>query len=283
MANWDRLEDALGKLGLGDTVIEAGGAERLVEGTEQFDVWRLSGAWPASEVEGTFYTLVKNKALLDQYHIIFVGCDSDVAGVLDLDPQAKQNLRDWVAAGGRFYAADWSADWITKAFGQYQDIYDPNDVASYDSLGLIEDDDLLAWLEALPEGLRDVNPATQAAGGSGGHPTVSQLPYVMTVDHFTAIEQTYPVLVDDGNGGQVDVGHKAWISGPGHPAESSFPQHPLTVTGQYGCGKILFTSYHMAEYQGGYVGLTPQELVLMYLILEIGVCQVPTPPPPPVG
>jgi hypothetical protein len=36
----------------------------------------------------------------------------------------------------------------------------------------------------------------------------------------------------------------------------------------------------MAEYQDTYIGLTPQELVLLYLILEIGVCQTPYLPPP---
>ena len=41
---------------------------------------------------------------------------------------------------------------------------------------------------------------------------------------------------------------------------------------------MLFTAYHTVE-GGGYVGLTPQELVLMYLILEIGLCQVPFNPP----
>jgi hypothetical protein len=82
-------------------------------------------------------------------------------------------------------------------------------------------------------------------------------------------------------GGQVDVGHKVWIEGPGAeswgvpPADSNWP---LTITGEYGCGRIMFTAYHTVE-SGGYVGLSPQELVLMYLILEIGVCQTPYAPP----
>ena len=51
------------------------------------------------------------------------------------------------------------------------------------------------------------------------------------------------------------------------------------VRGEYGCGKIMFTAYHTAE-GGKYIGLTPQELVLMYLILDIGVCQEPYDVPP---
>ena len=46
---------------------------------------------------------------------------------------------------------------------------------------------------------------------------------------------------------------------------------------------MLFTTYHMAELDDSYIGLTPQELVLLYLILEMGVCQTPYEPPPPVG
>jgi len=59
-----------------------------------------------------------------------------------------------------------------------------------------------------------------------------------------------------------------WLQGDG----LGLGVHPLTVTGQHGCGKIQFTSYHTAEFFD-YVGLSPQELVLIYTILEIGVCQ----------
>ena len=74
-----------------------------------------------------------------------------------------------------------------------------------------------------------------------------------------------------------------WIEGPGDGDTVPTPQNPLTVTGEYGCGKILFTTYHMAELTTSYSGLTPQELVLLYRLLELGVCQSPyEPPPPPV-
>ena len=80
-------------------------------------------------------------------------------------------------------------------------------------------------------------------------------------------------------GNMVNVGHVAWLDGTSDngdiPANEVLP---LTVTGQYGCGKIQFTSYHTAEFFN-YVGLSPQELVLMYTILEIGVCQQDLPAP----
>jgi hypothetical protein len=107
-----------------------------------------------------------------------------------------------------------------------------------------------------------------------------QLPKVPTVDNWSGIQYPIPeILVDDGMGGMVDVGHKVWLEGPGGGFDIPVNEiHPLTITGQYGCGKIQFTSYHAAEFYN-YVGLSPQELVLIYTILEIGVCQDALPPP----
>ena len=72
----------------------------------------------------------------------------------------------------------------------------------------------------------------------------------------------------------VNIGHRVWMEGPGDGfTVPSSPDHPLTITAQMGCGKLQFTSYHAAEFTATYTGLTPQELVLVYTILEIGTCQ----------
>lgn len=276
-ASYDRLEDALGKFGLGDTLI-ANMEETLVPGTETFDFWD-NGLNPSPEFtsQGTFADLVSDPDLLAQYHIIFIPCSNDsYVDALDI-PQNVQNIRDWVAAGGRWYVADWSNEWLQMVFPEYQELANWNgsvgsaDNSSYDSLAEVLDPDLLDWLEALPPGLKDINPLNDEM-----HPAVNQLPQLMTVDNWSGITAINPVLVDDDNGNPVDVGHKVWLEGPGgEPAAV----HPLTVTGQFGCGKIQFTSYHAAEFTATYVGLTPQELVLVYTILEIGTCQEPLPPP----
>jgi hypothetical protein len=51
--------------------------------------------------------------------------------------------------------------------------------------------------------------------------------------------------------------------------------HPFTISFQYGCGRILFTTYHTVGTTGSgrHPGLYEQELTLFYLIMEIGVCQ----------
>ncbi len=100
------------------------------------------------------------------------------------------------------------------------------------------------------------------------------------MDNWSGIQPNLPViLVDNGEGGQVNTGHRIWLEGTG--SNSDIPNgtlHPLAITAQFGCGKLQFTSFQAAEFFD-YVGLSPQELVLMYTILEIGVCQVDIPLP----
>lgn len=273
--SFDRLEDGLGKFGMGDTSI-ANFEERLIPGTESFDLWN-NGRDPATDgfqSQGTFADLISSPENLAQYHIIFAPCTTDTY-VSALNEENRQNIRDWVAAGGRWYVSDWANEWIVNVFPEYQQL-DCDGTATgacdqgvYDSLGTVLDDGLLEWLEALPEPLKDINPLNDEP-----HPTLFQLPQVETQDNWSSIVATNEVLVDDGKGGQIDVGHKVWLEGPGGVGGT----HPLTVTGQFGCGKLQFTSYHMAEFFN-YVGLSPQELVLIYTILEIGVCQEALPPP----
>ena len=276
-ASYDRLEDALAKFGLGDTMI-SNFEERLVPGTESFHLWD-NGQDPAADgnlSQGTFEELVSDPTLLDDYHIIFIPCSSDDFVDALSNPANVDNIREWTANGGRWYVADWSNEWLMMVFPEYQDLnnWDGSvgsaDNGSYDSLATVQDMGLLDWLTALPPEYGDINPLNDEV-----HPTLGQLPMVLTEDNWSGIDMILPVMVDDGMGGMADVSHKVWLDGPGGAPAAV---HPLTVTGQFGCGKIQFTSYHAAEFYD-YVGLSPQELVLIYTILEIGSCQEPLPPP----
>ncbi|MCA9717881.1 MAG: hypothetical protein KC468_24630 [Myxococcales bacterium] len=294
LGDHDRLENGLAKLGLGDTVID-GFEEELAAGSEQFDVWDNSPGRDFPGAKGPFELLLSSYELMEQYHIIFVPCTmqaGEYPAIFD-DPVARENVQNWVANGGKLYVADWSNELLSIAFPQYQTFWqrkdsetvaqwqdDPTaDLGHYDPLGTVLDPDLEAWLDALPPALKDINPLNDPQGTQ--YPVVDSLPELQTVYAYSGVREVHPVLVDDGMGGQVDVGHKVWIEGWGSETWGVPPpseQHPLTVTGEYGCGRVLFTAYHTVE-GGGYVGLTPQELVLMYLILEIGLCQVPFNPP----
>ncbi len=285
LGEFDRLEDALGKLGLADTLIDNNSyTEQFVEGTEQFDLWS-NQSFSEYQVQGTIADLVMDYDKLSKYHILFVPCSDDPYIAEMYGQIGKDNIRKWVAAGGRFYVADWSNEYLFAGFGQYQTFhknagFGGTDLSPpYDSLGTVLDADLLAWLGALPQALKDINPIN---GGFTDHPVIDSLPQLLTVDSWSGVLSTPKVLVDDGMGGQVDVGHKIWIEGPGDGSNVPIdPPQPLTISAAYGCGKIMFTTYHMAEFNDTYIGLTPQELVLLYLILEIGVCQEAFEPPPP--
>jgi hypothetical protein len=277
--SYDRLEDGLAKLGLGDTLMDADDfRETLVPGTEQFDIWDNAGGNLDLDEIGDFDELLHDPALLEQYHIVFVPCSNDFT--LDgLDSQAKVNLRDWVERGGKLYVSDWSNEFLGETFSQYQDFWKKGGKADlpdrYDSTGTVLDPNLLAWLEALPQGLKDINPKND----DSDFPTINDLPLIDTVNNWSGVEAIPSVLVDDGNGGKIDVGHKVWVEGPGDGSIIDDGKWPLAISAEYGCGKLMFTTYHTAEGSDAYIGVTPQELVLLYLILEIGTCQVPYEPP----
>ena len=56
----------------------------------------------------------------------------------------------------------------------------------------------------------------------------------------------------------------------------------MAISGQYGCGRMMYSTFETSSV--AHLGLNPQELVLLYLILEIGVCHDKPPPPiPPIG
>jgi hypothetical protein len=181
-----------------------------------------------------------------------------------------------VAEGGKWYVTDWANEYLYEPFPGYQTLhgqdFDP-DLGLYDSVGTVTDPELLAWLEALPAPLKDIG---------NGHPNLLSLPQVELVDNWSGIDAIPPVIVKDDEGNDVDVGHHQWVEGPCEECSDSFTARPMTISAEYGCGRMMFSTYHTDE--GTHVGLTPQELILLYIILEIGVCfDEPPPGLPPVG
>jgi hypothetical protein len=192
----------------------------------------------------------------------------------DPSPARTDNIRQWTEAGGRWYVTDWANEYMYVPFPVYQTFHDPAspDLGYYDSNATVLDPDLLAWLEALPAPLKDIGQ---------GLPTLLNLPMVELVDNWSGLDAIPPVIVQDDQGQDIDVGHYPWVEGP---CNACTPNHvrPMTTTARYGCGRLLFSTYHTTEM--AHVGLTPQELALLYIILEITVCdENPPPPVPPQG
>jgi len=257
----DAVHNILAKIGMGDV---NGGA--LIDGSEQFDV--------LSQPDGG--ALLDDLDAMKAYHIIFVPCLAN-SGMGALTPNRIENIRQYVADGGKWYVTDWSNEYLYEVFPNYQVMHqdpffgDP-DLNYYDTTGTILDPELLAWLEALPAPLKDIG---------GGHPNLLGLPQVELVDNWSGIDGIPSVIVQDDDGNDVDVGHHPWVQGP-CLACTPTTARPMTISGQYGCGRMMFSTYHTDESQ--HEGLTPQELILLYIILEIGVCHdAPPPPPPPAG
>ncbi|HWB78117.1 MAG TPA: hypothetical protein VG755_24300 [Nannocystaceae bacterium] len=257
---YDAIYSILAKIGLGS--VDGNGA--LQVGSQRFD----------------FYDQPSGGALLDdldamrQYHIIFIPCMAQ-EGMGQLSELRMLNIRQWVEEGGKFYVTDWANEYVYQTFPNYQTLHNQNidpDLDYYDTTGTVLDPDLLAWLQALPAPLKDIG---------GGHPNLLSLPQVQLVDNWSGIDAIPPVITQDEMGNDVDVGHYPWVEGP---CVSCSPgsTRPMTISADYGCGRIMFSTYHTDE--GAHAGLTPQELILLYIILEIGVCHdQPPPPPPPVG
>ena len=255
----DAVHNILAKIGMGEV---SGGA--LVSGSENFDVLQqpVGGA------------LLDDLAAMSEYHIIFVPCLANT-GMGPLTQARIDNIRQYVANGGKWYVTDWSNEYLDDVFPNYQVMHErfgSPDLDYYDTTGTILDPDLLGWLQALPAPLKDIG---------GGHPNLLALPQVALVDNWSGIDGTPSIIVQDDDGNNVDVGHHPWVEGP-CLACTPTTARPMTISAEYGCGRMMFSTYHTDESQ--HEGLTPQELILLYIILEIGVCHdQPPPPPPPVG
>jgi hypothetical protein len=254
----DSIFNILGKIGLG----EVSGSGGLIDGTQRFDLY--------GQPEGG--ALLDDLEAMRQYHIIFVPCMAQVS-MGGLSQQRIENIRQWVSEGGKWYVTDWANEYLYEVFPGYQTLHGQNfnpDLGYYDTTGLVQDADLLAWLEALPPALKDIG---------GGHPNLLSLPTVGIVDNWSGIDSIPPVLAMDEDGNQVDVGHHEWVRGSCPVCSPANELRPMTISAEYGCGRMMFSTYHTDE--GEHAGLTPQELILLYIILEIGVCHDETPPPPP--
>ena len=261
--NPDKVFNVLAKFGLGQT--DSNG--NLVPGTERFDLISDSD-------QGAF---MDDLNALNQYHIVFVPCASTKYwNIAPTVPGSRaQNIRDYVEAGGKWYATDHSNEYIEEPFPNYQEFHNPGmpDIQpAYSSIGIVVDTDLLAWLQALPDPLKDIG---------GGNPTLYNLPGIETNLNYSGIDAVYDIIVQNEDGEDVNVGHHSWVEGPCLSCANPNVQRPMAISGQFGCGRMMYSTFENSSVAHG--GLNPQELVLLYMILEIGVCfEEPPPPPPPI-
>ncbi|MBK9037353.1 MAG: hypothetical protein IPL61_39950 [Myxococcales bacterium] len=289
--NYDSVQDILGKMGLGEVGVDGG----LTSTAGEFDLYS-NGGTDLGVAMGTLTQLVLDLDRLRQYHMVFIPCASTAnVAVLD-DPRALRNLRDYVAEGGRLYVTDWSGEWMDNvypapiqlgasvtgtavdtpaaAYDPATDTWDPSrfgdaDGDFYEAVDAeVTDPGLAAWLDG------QIGPRNDTGGDVGPIDPGAFRVY----DNWNWIAATTPVQVGvDAQGAPVFDEPHAYVVGSGAPAAGP-GKRPLTVTfNPPGCGRVLFSTYHTAP--GTHRGLLPQERVLLYLILELGVCN----DNPPIG
>jgi hypothetical protein len=282
----DHLENIFGKMGIG--AVDASGVYTTTGG--KLDLYENGGATLGMAV-GTLADLARDPVKLASYHIVFIPCSGDShTGVLS-DQQVLRNLRDYVKNGGKLYVTDWSGEWMDNVFPQQielggggfgfgGDVDTPataynaaSDTWTTSQFGNADGDNYDSPdADAIDPGLASWLGAQRGPAPNGGSGPINAHDFD-AVDNWNYIKGVHPVQVGvDKNGQPVIDTPKAWVTGSNPtPFGGGGMRHPLTVTFEpAGCGRVLFSTYHTTE--SAHAGLFPQERVLLYLIMEIGVC-----------
>lgn len=253
---WDAIESSLAKLGLG--LVDAKGL--LVRGTEEFSLveCKLISIFPP-QVDcqpKDPATILSSYDELANYQIIFLPCDNGGLDSTFSSPTGKAALLKWISAGGRLYATDYTYDVMTQLFpgyieweGQSGTMGSAELSSAYDAPAIVNDADLSAWL----------------AGQGIGNFTLLESWTVIK-----ALKQAPTPAPDDPAKTYLQT-PKAWISGQ----VPSYGIRPMTVSFAYGCGRALFSAYHTEGSKSTGKTLLPQELALIYIVLETAVCIEP--------
>jgi hypothetical protein len=285
---YDHLENILGKMGMG--AIDGNGTFTMT--FADIDIYSNGGS-DYGQAAGTLESLVRDAGKMRQYHIIFIPCSGDSFAQALQDQTVLRNIRDFVKAGGKLYVTDWSGEWMDNVFpaqielgsafgGIGPKIDTPasaynraNDSWSTGSFGNADGDaydssdanvldaKMAAWLGAQ----QSPTPDNSAPAAVNAH-------HFKTVDNWNWIKQLNAVPVgNNAQGMPVIDTPKAWVNGsnPLPIGGGGATKHPLTVTFEpAGCGRVLYSTYHTTDSQ--HTGLFPQERILLYLMMEIGVC-----------
>ncbi|MCX6647225.1 MAG: hypothetical protein NTY09_12840 [bacterium] len=244
--NYDSIQNVLAKLGLGDV----DGAGSLIIGTESFTLVDGDGSLDDATY-ANFLDFMGDPANYQDYRTIFINCGNNYEDEFFGDTVKVDNLKAWVAAGGRLYATDWSYDFVEQLWPEYIDFFgtDPGllttpetiDAAqegdSFDSTkATVLDADLLAWLKGI--GVTNTDDTITIEGW---------LSSWAAVDGYSSdVKSWMKALVD--------------VAGSNSSRDITLTFHPSN-------GTVFYSSYHTEGSLSP--GLTPQDRVLQYLIFEV--------------
>lgn len=266
LGTFDRMEDVLAKLGLGE--VENG---HLKPGTQTFDIYGESfGSTTGSR--GSVNDLVSDAAKLAQYDIVFFDCGADEEPLENAT--VRQNLRSYVQNGGNLYVTDLAYDYIEQTIPEAIDFFGEDGVAigTAESSGSAEvgisgvasnadvlDDNLRNWLSA--RGALRSDGKIHIEGFLAGWGVINK-------SEAGGKEWIRGLLIDEADG-------RAVANHPHHKGRSRGRQvgtgetRTLTVTAPFGAGKVLYSSYHTESSIEPSNALLPQEQILAYLVFEL--------------
>ena len=271
----DAIECVLRDLGLDPTEFSASDGSGAVQ---LYD--NQTPGNPTLPGQLTLPSLLGDRARLMRYHVVFLNCSGTTYSQKLLgDPKVRANLRDYLAAGGRLYATDWSYDFIQQVpeLAPFICFDDDQDCSVMTPHG---------FHTAVARG-GDGSPLTAAVDQStpGGRALASwlgQLPSPVQPDSVP-ISDLLPgwVLVSQKAKDTVQYPVTSWLS-----AEANGRRRPLTLSFDYPpqavCGRVLFSSYHTRERlpRLSYPAYCPfsvgaplvQERILEFLLFELSDC-----------
>lgn len=266
--SYDRMQDVLAKLGLGDV----DGQGQLVPGSEEFTL--VDGDDTLSDT--TYDNLdefLADQTDLNTYDIVFVNCGADTTAFSGSTSEVVA-LRNYVNGGGKLFVTDLSAPVVEAAFPAGINFL------GNDSTPTASEEDVSAAMVGTSGITTDATPNNNLADWLDERGALQQNGTV----HIEGFLSGWVVMNGVGNGGTV------WVQGPvewedfsaasksraphshsHEPATRSLSRasgvRPLTVTFNQGQGRVLYSSYHTEETPS--TTLRPQEQILAYLVFEL--------------
>lgn len=275
--DYDALQDLLGKVGLG--AVDSGYGFAWGSEAGVFEVYDNHRNTTTPAHGAPLDTLLLDLARMNRYHIIAFACSNNSSFEFMTNPTIQQNLRAYVRGGGKLYISDYAFPVLERVWPEFAWFTDPlrggcNETMSppncnhgppFDSPSRSLDADTSAWLLAIDPTVTGTMPNAE----------------LTTFENWNTIGSTGPGYVgDDPNGAPITMPPKTWVEGTWNydadeapPAFDRTTPHPLTVSFPYGCGRVMYTTYHtVGSTTAKHPGLLTQELLLWQLVLELSLC-----------
>ena len=242
------------------------------------------------ELDAPFFgDLLSDLDAMLEYQIIFMPCaEYHTYRSLLSNPLIRNNIRDYVYEGGKLYITDYAYDNLEQVWPEYIDFLAPDGdgnadghIGDPDYMGIAAMGTLMYWSPL--KSLDQILTGWLAAIGSSVDGTFRSEGNWVNIDDVGVGEQCcdengQPVMVRPEVVASGPNGFDPFIGdfGPSHDtwdeAEAEGANHPHTLQFPFGCGRVMYSTYHTVDWSARVADLDVQERVLLWLILEISVC-----------